>query len=360
VDSSGAAYVTGNVQSPNFPTTPGAFDTILNGPVDAFVTKLNPTGSGLVYSTFLGGSSWDEGDGLAIDSAGDVYIAGHLASSDFPTTAGAFDTTFNLTKLNPSGSSLIYSTYLGGSAWDGAFAIAVDSAGAAYLTGFSQSVDFPTTAGAFDRTQSGDLDAFVAKIDPVRPPVPGTLTFTVAVGADDGDVNVNNMGGGGGYPPVGAASVWSSGTRFGVRRAGPLWGGYEVRTALLRFDTSSIPAGATVTSASLRLYVLSRASVDGRNLVAEWDNGAAWPMDASDYTATASNTASAGVAIGSLSVNAVNALSLQNLGSISRSGYTTLRLHVDGGQPTGENGAFFNAFENGALPAAQLIVNYTS
>src|SRR5712691_6424937 len=188
---------------------------------------------------------------------------------------------------------------------------------------------------------------------------PSAKTFTVAAGADDGDVSVNNMGAGTAYPPTGAPAPSSNRSSFGVRRAGPVAGGYEVRTGLLRFNTSSIPAGATITSASLRLYVLSRASVNGRTLVAEWDNGAAWPIDASDYAATASTSASTGVAIGSLTVNAVNTLSLQNLGSISRSGYTTLRLHVDGGQPTGENGAFFAAFENGTVPAAQLVVNYT-
>jgi hypothetical protein len=99
--------------------------------------------------------------------------------------------------------------------------------------------------------------------------------------------------------------------------------------------------------------------VNGRSLVAEWDNGAAWPLDASDYTATASNSASSGVAISSLSVNAFNSLSLQNLGSISRTGYTTIRLHVDGGQPSGENNVSIAGRENGPTTAAQLVITYT-
>jgi hypothetical protein len=142
-----------------------------------------------------------------------------------------------------------------------------------------------------------------------------------------------------------------------VRRAGPVSGGYEVRTALLRFDTSSVPAGATITSASLRLTVSSATSANGRNLVAEWASGAAWPLDGTDYTATASTSASTGVAIGSLSAGSVVSLPLQNLGSISTTGWTTIRLHVDGGQPNGENNVFFKSYEGGA--PAQLIINYT-
>ena len=190
------------------------------------------------------------------------------------------------------------------------------------------------------------------------PPPPPSGTFTVAAGGDDGDVNVNDMAVKGGYPPTGTPQPWATGSFFGVRRAGPLFGGYEVRTGLLRFDTSTIPAGATITSASLRLYVTGRSSVDARTLVAEWDNGAAWPLNASDYTATPANTASTGTPISSLSPNAYNTLTLQNLGSISRTGTTTIRLHIDGGQPTGENNVSIAAFEAGTATAAQLVLTY--
>jgi hypothetical protein len=135
-----------------------------------------------------------------------------------------------------------------------------------------------------------------------------------------------------------------------------LYGGYEVRTALLHFNTSSLPVGATITSASLRLYVTSRTSANNRNLVGEWDNGAAWPLDGTDYTVTPSSTAAVGVAINSLTAAAVNALPLQNLGSISATGWTTIRLHVDGGQPSGDNGVFFGSFEAGT--PAQLVINW--
>src|SRR5439155_17628970 len=93
VDAAGNAYVTGGILSTDFPTTAGAFQTTLGGDLDAFVTKLNPTGSALVYSTFLGGSAFDEGLGIAVDAAGNAYVTGRAISTDFPTTAGAFQTT---------------------------------------------------------------------------------------------------------------------------------------------------------------------------------------------------------------------------------------------------------------------------
>src|SRR5207249_1753489 len=94
VDAAGNAYVTGVSLSTNFPTTAGAFQTTFGGPYDAFVTKLNPTGSGLVYSTYLGGNDSSQGSGIAVDASGNAYVAGFTASTNFPTTAGAFQTTF--------------------------------------------------------------------------------------------------------------------------------------------------------------------------------------------------------------------------------------------------------------------------
>ena len=172
VDSAGAAYVTGFTFSTDFPTTAGAFDPSANDG-DAFITKLNPAGSGLAYSTYLGGSSIDNGIGIAVDSAGAAYVIGSTGSTNFPTTAGAFDTSASggdafVTKLNPAGSGLAYSTYLGGSSSDEGRGIAVDSAGAAYVVGSTFSTGFPTTAGAFDTSANGLNDAFVTKLNPAR------------------------------------------------------------------------------------------------------------------------------------------------------------------------------------------------
>ena len=185
VDAAGDAYVTGRTFSSDFPTSVGALDTSQNGSDDAFVTKLNPAGSALLYSTFLGGSGEDEGLGIALDAAGDAYVTGFAASSDFPTSVGALDTSQNgsddafVTKLNPAGSTLLYSTFLGGSGDDVGFGIAVDAAGDVYVTGRTDSSDFPTSVGAFDTSWNGSFDAFVTKLGLI-PAVPATLTLSPA------------------------------------------------------------------------------------------------------------------------------------------------------------------------------------
>ena len=179
VNTAGNAYVTGYTylplsysRPPDFPTTPDAFDTTGNGYDDAFVVKLNPSGSDLVYATFLGGSGWDYGRAIAVDGTGNAYVTGETESHDFPTTPDAFDTTGNgyydafVVKLNPSGSDLVYATFLGGRSDDRGYDIAVDAAGNAYVTGQTNSPDFPTTSGAFDTSGDGYTDAFVVKLNP--------------------------------------------------------------------------------------------------------------------------------------------------------------------------------------------------
>jgi hypothetical protein len=172
LDTSGDAYVTGAAVSSNFPTTPGALQTMLVGSKDVFVTEVNSSGSALVYSTYLGmGKTIGGGTSISVDSAGNTYVTG-VAISGFPTTPGAFETTdpavdsIFVAKLNPGGTALMYSTYLGGSGGSaGTSAIALDSAGDAFITGGAGS-GFPTTAGAFQRTDpSSDLTGFVAELN---------------------------------------------------------------------------------------------------------------------------------------------------------------------------------------------------
>ena len=173
MDRDGNAYVTGFTNSPNFPTTDGAFQTINR--IDAFVTKLNRTGSALVYSTFLGGIGTDFGAGIAVDRDGHAFVTGGTDSPDFPTTAGAFDTSFNggsdafVTKLNRDGSDVVYSTYLGGTGLDndemGSGDIAIDPSGRAFVTGTTGSLDFPRTRNAYQRENQGLRDVFVTKLN---------------------------------------------------------------------------------------------------------------------------------------------------------------------------------------------------
>ena len=178
----GSTYVTGETTSPDFPVTPGAFQTVhaeAGDGYDAFVTKLDEDGSELSYSTFLGGEGDDFGDGLALDRDGSAHIAGSTVSEDFPTTDGAFDRTLDgeedafVAKLDEDGSALASSTYVGGSDLDIGDGIALDRKGNAYFTGETTSVDLPTTPGAFQEDDPDPFvdvdnpgrDAFVAKLD---------------------------------------------------------------------------------------------------------------------------------------------------------------------------------------------------
>ena len=172
IDAVGNAYITGFTSSTNFPVTPGAFQAVQKGSFNAFVTKLNATGTALVYSTYLGGSATDIGSGIAIDAAGSAYVTGPASSNDFPVTPGAFQTTYGggpedafITKLNTTGTALVYSTYLGGSGDDGGNRIAIDISGIAYVTGFTDSGNFPHTSGAFQTSPQGGYDAFVTKLN---------------------------------------------------------------------------------------------------------------------------------------------------------------------------------------------------
>jgi hypothetical protein len=183
VDASGNAYVTGSTASAGFPVTPGAFQTTgfvnhTRTVTEAFVTKLNAGGSKLVYSTFLGGNSPNSGNGIAVDSFGNAYVAGNfraggVSNAFFPVTPDAYQSTFTkisgdsqeafLTKVNPAGSGLVYSSYLGGIGDDVATAVAIDQTGDAYVAGYTGSSNFPTTLGAFQPSVDGTGDAFLTK-----------------------------------------------------------------------------------------------------------------------------------------------------------------------------------------------------
>jgi len=168
VDSSGNAYVVGSTTSTNFPTA-SAYQSTYKFVSDAFVTKFNSTGSAMTYSTYLGGTDYDEGDGIAVDSSGNAYVTGTTSSTNFPTvsprqaSSGGFQDVF-VTKLNAAGSAPVFSTYHGGNGYDVARGIALDASNNIYITGMTGSTNFPT-AGPIQANNAGSNDAFVSKLN---------------------------------------------------------------------------------------------------------------------------------------------------------------------------------------------------
>lgn len=219
VDAGGNMYVSGNTWSSNFPTK-GAFDATFNGGFcDAFAVKLNPAGGGatdLVYSTFIGGNGYDRGTECAVNAAGEIHLTGTTASTNFPTQSAAFGAYGGgnhdafITKLNAAGNGLVFSTYLGGSGdeyavpvnglgngpmYGGEYGdIVVNAIGDVFVVGTTGSANFPVTAGVYDNSLNGTLDAFVAKFTSS-----GTLSNATYIGTAAGetrgfglDINSNN------------------------------------------------------------------------------------------------------------------------------------------------------------------------
>ncbi len=194
VDSAGNAYLSGWTYSVDFPTTSGARQRALGGGRDGFVAKLNPSGNALLYSTLLGGSGYDSANAIAVDAAGNAYVAGDTYSTNFPvlnayqgSNRGRQDAF--VSKLNPAGSALLWSTYLGGYGDEGASALTVDAAGNVYLTGGTTSTNFPTYH-ALQSANAGGQDAFVSAISAGGQ----TLVFSTYLGGSGGVVGANETG----------------------------------------------------------------------------------------------------------------------------------------------------------------------
>jgi hypothetical protein len=195
VDAAGDAYVTGNTNSTSFPGVTGSSIQPANaGGIDAFVTKLDPAGTTILYSTFLGGTGDDFGYDIAVDGTGSAYVAGATYSTTFPGVTGGSIQPANagqddafVTKLDAAGTAIVYSTFLGGNQEDFAYGIAVDAAGDAYVTGATESPTFPgVTASSLQPAPGGSFDAFVAKLDAAG----RSLVYSTFLGGTGSDVGV--------------------------------------------------------------------------------------------------------------------------------------------------------------------------
>jgi len=236
VNQDGTLLIAGQTGSSDFPVQ-NAFQNSLAGPFNGFVTKLNTDGSGLVFSTYLGGNGFDAATGVALDARGSIYVAGTTTSSNFPTAKPLQPTNQGngdgfVSKLDASGTALIYSTYLGGTGWDYPFRIAVDPRGAAALVGFTASTDLPIVRAPQPVFGGGFTDAFVTLVNPA-----GTAllysTFLGGAGDDFGyAVNADSAG-----------NIWAGGSTSSVdfplvKPYQPIYGGGPFDAFLTRISVS--------------------------------------------------------------------------------------------------------------------------
>ena len=287
-DTLGRIYVTGTTTSYGFPVTPGAFDPSNNGGLDVFALRLNTNASRLEYATFLGGWRDDSGWALAVDEAFRAYVTGLTQSPDFPTTSGAFDTSFAgpasrydlfVVRLEPDGSSLGYGTYVGGTGDEGFPALWVTDQGRAYMTGTTtSSIGFPTTPGVFEPSCGPNTDAFVFALtsdgSALEPSTclggsSGAAGFALAVDAD-GHIFVAGHTGSSNFPVTPGAFHWSDTGMFVAKLD-------ATASTLLYSAIIGPPMGAVE---DLKIDPLGRAVIAG------WVQGANYPLTANAVDTT--------------------------------------------------------------------------
>ena len=202
VDNEKNICLIGTTASLDFPTTSEGLSSVNRGRFDVFISKLSPDGSTLLYSTYIGGLDRDYGRSIVLDSNNYLYVTGHTSSVDFPTTFSSYDPIYNggtdvfVSKISPDGSDLVYSTFIGGSeitsyfepdefgfpfASEGGYSIELDNENNVYITGITDSHDFPTTNGAYDTSHNGDGDCFVLKLNQDG----SDLIFSTFIGGSD-------------------------------------------------------------------------------------------------------------------------------------------------------------------------------
>ncbi|MEM6800224.1 MAG: T9SS type A sorting domain-containing protein [Bacteroidota bacterium] len=192
VDADENIYAAGYTKSTTFPVTPGSYENIYGGGIDCYIVKLVAGGTAPEYATFIGGSAWEMAYGLRVNAAGEAFITGFTASSDFPVSTAAYQLAMEgggvdgfVVRINADGSDLVYSTYMGGSDRDYMYDLEVNSASEAYITGYTYSTDYPTTTGSYNPSYSGNGDAMITRLS-----ADGTsLVFSTLYGGINYDIS---------------------------------------------------------------------------------------------------------------------------------------------------------------------------
>jgi hypothetical protein len=277
IDASGSAYVAGVTNSTNFPVTSGAYQTSFNGMTDAFVSKINPAGNGLVYSTYIGGTGYDWGAGIAVDGSGNAYVAGYTSSGDFPTVSPV-QTGFNglydafVSKLNAAGSALTFSTFYGGTGSDVANAIKLDSNGNILTGGQTSSLDLPLQTPIQSNNTGGStgwlLELAVAAPPPMAPAANSVSPSSGSGGAVTFTAQFSDSGGGAALTAVALLVNASASTSYACYVTySPASNLFALADNLASSSTSVIPGGGSAQNSQCTLNGIgSSASVSGTAL----------------------------------------------------------------------------------------------
>jgi photosystem II stability/assembly factor-like uncharacterized protein len=288
VGDDGAAYITGTTFSKDFPATGGVFQPVFapNATQSVFVINVDPSGSSVSYATLLGGSGIQAATSIAVDGSGAAYVTGTTNSTDFPVTAGAFQTSSGsgfISKISADGSSLVYSTLFGGSAPDSPTSIAVDESGCAYITGSAHSSDFPTTSGAFLPTKVSPFGAdnpFVIKLNPAG----SALVYSTYLGGSDGSHNRGNdiaLSSDGSAVVVGSTNsrdFTAVNALFSCPRGGELLRTVDNGSTFSRIENGLPPTGlaAIAFDPGKRSAAYAAFGGDSAGLFKTWNSGKTW------------------------------------------------------------------------------------
>lgn len=271
-DVSGNVYIVGCTGSTNYPTTTGVYQATKAAGLDVVVTKLRSNGTSVMWSTCIGGAGDDFGRGIALDASGNIYITGNTASADFPTTSGAYSRSLHqgvfdgfVTKLSSSGNSLVYSTYVGASWDDYPRGIAVDATGAATIAGFTNSVDWPTTAGAVKATRTPSMfdgaDGFVVKLNAAG----SGLVYSTYLGTNGGTDEIFALA----LDALGRANV----TGWTVSSTFPTTTGAFSRTAMGQHDVFVTRLNATGTGYAFSTFLAGTGYDEAFGIAVGADDG---------------------------------------------------------------------------------------
>lgn len=284
IDTQGNAYVSGTTTSADFPVTPGAIQSTLRGTQNIFVTKISASGATLVFSTYLGGSGSETTSSIAIDGANAIHVSGTTSSQNFPVTANAFQPSYGggasdgfVCKISPNGTTLEYSTYLGGNQEDKFNFIAVDARGIVYVGGQTFSADYPTTADAFQATAPGASNAMVSRLDPTG----GRLLASTFIGGSSQDsAEAAGLRGNGMICIVG----WTRSTNFPVTPLTPPSvhsGGTHAFVSELNLNLDTLRISYTVGGTIAGESIATSLSIREADLyVAGYTNSATFPTTA--------------------------------------------------------------------------------